>query len=481
MVRIMGILVALFLSMVFVASAVAGSVDLSLASVYWLAEYRGGRLKLKDMSGVSVASGSRGAYPFSVIRLNDGSVMTTGCNTWGQLGDGKNETRYYPEKVITSSGGYLDNVISVAAGYGHALALKSDGTVWAWGKNDNGQLGLGDTTNRNRAVQVPGLNNVVAIAAGSDHSLAVRSDGMVFAWGRNAYGQLGDGTTQQRNTPVVASSFPYSEFAIDVKAGWGFSLVLASSGRVYGCGDNRDGELGRGNTSTYNTTYQPVLNGFSGAFDDVVAIGAGGMHSLFLRSDGTVWGCGSNYYGQLGQGTTGGIRTYPVQVKSPDGGGYLSNIKEIGSGKDSSFAVKFDGTVWSWGYNSAGYLGDGTNINRNLPVQVKGPGGVEFLSNVERVFVGSESSVIFALDRSGRLWCWSGASYAATMLNSYSNTPVRAFTGYAVIRIDIIKDLQGISINASNSVRYQISRDGTNWFWRNSYGSWVNTCDDSDS
>jgi alpha-tubulin suppressor-like RCC1 family protein len=406
------------------------------------------------MSSVEVDSGSSGAYPFSVVRMPDGTVMTAGCNRSGQLGNGTTVNRYYPPGRVLGPGGsgYLTDIVSVAVGYEHVLALRSDGTVWAWGLNDKGQLGVGDYVNRLSPVQVPGLTGIVAISAGSSHSLALAYNGMVWSWGYNGYGQLGIGSIATKNTPQVViigydsygNPIPLSGI-VSMAAGFGFSLALSSDGRVYGWGDNRDGELGRGTTSIYNTLPAYVMLNATNQLTEVIAIGAvqGNMHSLFLRGDGTVWACGSNYNGALGQGTTSGYFVYPVQVKSPDGGSYLGSMVSIASAPYAGFALKSDGTLWAWGYNLAGQLGDGTSVGKSLSVQVKGPGGVGFLTNVVKVFPNG-SSTSFALRNDGTLWGWGGSPPVGAYSGSY--TPVRAHTGHAEISTGITR-VFGISIS----------------------------------
>ena len=192
----------------------------------------------------------------------------------------------------------------IAGGYAHSLRLRSDGTVWAWGNNANGQLGDGSTTERHTPVPASGLAGVVAIAAGQLHSLALKSDGTVWAWGYNYYGQLGDGSTTDRWGPVPVSGLAG---VVAIAAGDWHSLALKSDGTVWAWGYNVAGELGDGST-TQRTAPVPV-SGLTG----MVAIGGGLYHSLALKSDGTVWAWGWNYFGQLGDGTTT-QRLTPVPV-----------------------------------------------------------------------------------------------------------------------------------------------------------------------
>ena len=194
----------------------------------------------------------------------------------------------------------------IAGGRVHAIALKSDGTVWAWGYNAYGQLGDGTTAwSRPTPVQVSGLSGVTAIAAGGYHTIALKSDGTVWTWGANGNGQLGDGTTTERKTPVQVSGL---SSVTAIAAGSSHTIALKSDGTVWTWGANGSGQLGDG-TNTERTT--PVqVSGLSG----VTAISGGESHTITLKSDGTVWTWGANASGQLGDGTYTS-RTTPLQVK----------------------------------------------------------------------------------------------------------------------------------------------------------------------
>jgi alpha-tubulin suppressor-like RCC1 family protein len=229
-----------------------------------------------------------------------GTVWAWGYNNYGQLGDGTTTTALTPVQVSGLSG-----VTAIAAGNGHSLAVRNDGTVWAWGRNDYGELGDGTTSNSSTPVQVQGLSGVTAIAADKgSSSMAVRQDGTVWAWGYNYFGQLGDGTTDNRLTPVQVSGL---SGVIAIAAGSGHSLALTSDGSVWAWGSNGVGELGDGTTTDSLT---PVhVGGLSG----VTRISVSDGSSYALRSDKTVWAWGWNGYGQLSDGTTNNSST-PVQV-----------------------------------------------------------------------------------------------------------------------------------------------------------------------
>jgi alpha-tubulin suppressor-like RCC1 family protein len=275
-----------------------------------------------------------------------------------------------------------NEAVQIAAGYSHSLALKEDGSVWAWGRNDYGQLGDGTTTNKSSLVQVSGLSQVTRIAAGDYHSLALKEDGSVWAWGRNSEGQLGDGTTTNKSSPVQVSGLSQ---VTRIAAGYYHSLALKEDGSVWAWGNNGNGQLGDGTTTNKSSPVQ--VSGLS----QVTRIAAGYSHSLAIKEDCSVWAWGRNDYGQLGDGTTTN-KSSPVQVSG------LSQVTRIAAGDYHSLALKEDGSVWAWGYNGNGLLGDGTTTNKSSPVQVSG------LSQVTRIAAGSSHSL--AIKEDGSVWAW---------------------------------------------------------------------------
>ena len=321
-----------------------------------------------------------GAVANGLSNTVSGSVSAWGFNREGELGNGTNTTTY-PQGLDTPgpvSG--LTGVTAIAGGQLHSLALQSDGTVWAWGYNGNGQLGNGTQTDNNTPVQVLGpggvgyLTGVTALAVGGSnlHSLVVKSDGTVWAWGLDNEGELGNGTTFTSFTPVQVlgpGGVGYLTGVTALAVGFELSLALQSDGTVWAWGYNGNGELGNGTfTFTDNPTPVQVL-GLSG----VTAIAGGGFHSLALKSDGTVWAWGYNAGGNA-----------PVQVLG------LSGMTAIAGLDLSSLALKGDGTVWAWGSNAVGQLGDGTFTPSNAPVEVLGPGGVGYLTGVTAIAGGGD-------------------------------------------------------------------------------------------
>ncbi len=320
-----------------------------------------------EMNAFSGVTAIAGGYTYSLALKSDGTVWAWGNGPFGQIsGDGTPSKTSTPVQVIG-----LSSVTAIAAGYGHCLALKSDGTVWAWGYNGYGQVGNGTLSNISPLVQVMGLGGVTAIAARGYHSMALKSDGTVWAWGLDASGQLGNGTTIDLwfSTPVQVVGL---SGVTAIASGSLHSLALKSDGTVWAWGNNGLGQLGNGTITTsyylFDTPAQVV--GLSG----VTAIAGGSLHSLALKTDGAVWAWGGNSHGQLGNGMFSDSGT-PVQVIG------LSSVRAIAAGWDHSLALKTDGTLQAWGWNFSGQLGNGT-FTRDPPYGISLPAPVIGLSGV---------------------------------------------------------------------------------------------------
>jgi len=381
---------------------------------------------------------------YSLVVLPDGTVWAWGRNNYGQLGDGTNVDRITPVQVKGPNGdGYLTGVVAVAAGENHSLALRYDGTVWAWGLNDRGQLGDKTTTNKNTPVQVKGrygdgyLTDIVAIAAGRNHSLALNSSGRALSWGDNTYSQLGCGNaTPYYTSPTnVVNSTGYAFSGISaIAAGEYHSLLIKNDGTVWCWGLNSQGQIGDG-TTIFSRPYPRQVKGPNGVdyLMNAVAIAAGNSHSVALKSDGTVWAWGNNANGQLGDGTNVN-RTTPVQVKGSNGEGYLMDIVALAAGGFYSLAIKSDNTLWAWGANEGGQLGDATNIGRTTPVQVKGQEGNGYLMDV--VSVEGEYHTL-AVTADNKVWAWGNNTYGQVGdgTTTYRYTPVLVLPNLVTINV----------------------------------------------
>lgn len=323
-----------------------------------------------------------GGYGFSIALTADGDVLAWGQNDVGQLGEDSFTNSTEPVQVELPEGATVE---SIAVGDDHILALTTAGQVLAWGYNEWGQLGNGTTTESGLPVEVglPAGTTVTAIAAGAGHSLALTSEGTVFAWGDNDFGQIGDGTKTQRTSPVEIP-LPGAATATMIAGGDDHSLALTSEGDLLAWGYNGGGQIGDGTTTTRTTPVGVHLP----ADTEISAIeGASGFMSYAITVGGELLAWGDNSYGQMGDGTTT-RRTEPVAVHMPEG----TTVTDIDAGDDHAIALTSDGAVYGWGYNRYGQVGDGTTTNRSEPEQVVQPEAFAFVA----IGVGSYHSLAIA-------------------------------------------------------------------------------------
>jgi alpha-tubulin suppressor-like RCC1 family protein len=288
------------------------------------------------------------------------------------LGDGTSGTttsKSTPIEILTTNIGTSLPITAIAAGSNHSLFLRSDGKVFACGYNAYGQLGDGTTTNSSTPILISTLNNITAISTAGEHSLFLKSDGRVFACGWNLFGQLGEGTTTQRNTPTLISTL---NNITAISAGARNSLFLKSNATVFACGYNEFGQLGNG-SSYQSAPFTPTSTPVQCSISNVKAISSGGNStSFFLTNAGLVYSCGLNHTeGQLGIGitTSGSFKATPVLISRINIGTSLA-ITAIDTGTFHSLFLRSDGKVYACGSNNSGQLGDGTLTMRTVPVIV---------------------------------------------------------------------------------------------------------------
>jgi len=287
----------------------------------------------KAMDWANVACGEN----FTLALKSDGSLWTWGWNQDGQLGDGTTETSYSPVRIGTDT-----DWVRVDGGFGHTIALKSDGSLWAWGANWEGQCGLGTTDERiYTPTRVGTDNDWVAFTCGWGHTVAIKSDGSLWAWGRIS--EIGPGG--------VSYEYIFAPRRLYEDNDW----VAVACGRSLTMGLKSDGSL-------YNLGEPPVRIGTE---NDWAAIAGGEQHTLATKNDGSLWAWGSNFYGQLGDGST-------VDSPSPIRISTRSDWVGLAAMYNHSVAVGADGSLYSWGLNSYGQLGDGTTIDRNSPTFILG-------------------------------------------------------------------------------------------------------------
>ncbi len=352
---------------------------------------------------IAVAAGGT----HSLALTSDGEVWVWGSNALGQLGEPTLTVRTTPFQlsgILQFSG----KVIAIAAGENHSLALTTKGEVWSWGSNADNQLGRTGLTDV--PSQVAGMPLVKAIAAGSAHSLSLGVDGMLHAWGSNSKGQLGNNTTPTGSaSPITVCQGQAGApcqgngptLAIAIAAGREHSLAIGQNGRVWAWGGNAAGQLGTGGSdSPYPVTVSTATN-----FHRAVTISAGDDHSVALVIDGTFWAWGQNADGQIGDGTTT-VRTLPVQV-SP--AGVWVGASAVASGGNHNIAINGNGSVWNWGDNGSGQGGDGTQTDILAPLA-----GTDIFSDPNNpgiITVDGGWRHSFALKADGTVWSWGEGTY----------------------------------------------------------------------
>jgi RHS repeat-associated protein len=281
----------------------------------------------------------------------DGRLFSWGDNARGQLGDpAVTSGRTIPGRVPG-----LSSASQVAAGAGHSLALKSSGTVYAWGADDHGQLGDATTTDAAAPQLVAGVSTAKQVAAGADFSLALKTDGTVWGWGANDAHQAGAATGSTAQPAAIAGLADITQIA----AGQTFAVALDTDGHVWTWGANDHGQRGSSTTATTPT----MLAGVSG----IAAVAAGADHALALASDGTVYSWGSDQDGQLGNGTAGTDDATPTLIAN------LDDVTRIAAGNHTSFAVHADGSMSAWGRNDTDQLASGAASNQTTPTTISAP------------------------------------------------------------------------------------------------------------
>jgi alpha-tubulin suppressor-like RCC1 family protein len=332
-----------------------------------------------------------GLWPKPVI---DRYLWSWGNNQYGRLGLG-NITNYSSPKQV----GALNTWKTLACGTSWSLTIKSDGTLWVWGDNDiYGMLGLGNTTRYSSPKQVGALTTWSKVAGGKDHSLAIRTDGTLWAWGRNQLGQLGVGDITNRSSPTqVGALTTWSK----VSGGIYFTVATKTDGTLWTWGNNASGQLGLGNITNYSSPKQV------GALTTWLNISAGGEYFILAtKTDGTLWAWGNNFSGQLGLSNV----TY---FSSPKQVGALTTWSVVAaSGARSSAALKTDSTLWTWGDNGGGQLGDFSTTSRSSPGQVSGTWSI--------ISFGRGSTML-GITSSKTLWAWGRNDYGELGLGDIAN------------------------------------------------------------
>jgi alpha-tubulin suppressor-like RCC1 family protein len=374
-------------------------------------------------SGGTIVSGTAGVtftevsagYGHSLAVGSDGDIYAWGYNPYGQLGNNSTTNSDVPVLVTLPAGVKFTHV---SAGYLHSLALDSHGNIYGWGDNVFGQLGNGTTTGSLVPVLVlvtmPAGVTFTQVSAGGEHSVALDSAGDIYAWGHNNLGQLGNGTTTDSHAPELVT-MPAGVTFKQVSAGGSHSLALDSDGNAYAWGDNGSGQLGDGLATDSHVPVAVTMP----ANVTFTQVSAGSAHSLAVGSDGNAYAWGKNGDGQLGNSSITDSHV-AVPVSAP------ANVTftQVSAGRGHSLAVDSNGNSYGWGYNAYGQLGNNSTTDSDAPVLVTLPAGVKF-THVSAGYLHS-----LALDSNGNIYAWGnnevGQLGTNTLTESHVPVPVYA-------------------------------------------------------
>ncbi len=312
-------------------------------------------------------------HSHTMILKKNSTVWAVGGNAFGQLGDGSTNDASIPVQVMIDVGQPMTEVAYVSAGTKHSMIVKKNGTVWAVGYNGSGQLGDGTNNNTATPVQVmidvdQPMTQAARVSVGTEHSMIIKQNGTLWAVGSNTYGQLGDGTTTRRLNPVRVREKPpeggaareMTGVVARVSSSEYRSMILKRDDTLWAVGQNRNGQLGNGNISNFESTPLQVMTG-------VDQVSSGRTHTMILKKNGTLWAVGNNFDGQLGTGD-------PRRDGKPNPVEVMTDVARVSSRYDHTMIVKQNGTLWAVGLNEHGQLGNGASgsgVRQLAPVKIR--------------------------------------------------------------------------------------------------------------
>ena len=374
----------------------------------------------------------------TLILKNDGTLWGCGDNQYGQLGLKDESTSNVT--TLTQITTNVDDTKSIHCGGYHSLILKNDSTLWACGHNGYGQLGLGDTAHRYIFTQI--TNDVKSVYCGGNHTIILKNDGTLWGCGYNVHGQLGLGDTNRRT--VLTKITTNTDNIKSVYCGGFHTIILKNDGTLWGCGQNTQAQLGLGDGDCRTTFTQITANA-----NDIKSICCGGYHTLMLKNDGTLWGCGYNWQGQLGLGDTD-VRTTFTQITTN-----TDNIKSVYCGDHYTLILKNDDTLWACGRNHCGQLGLGDandNTNRSIFTQVT------VNANDIKCFANEDLSIINTI----KIYD-TKIGYVETLdTNDFRNIPINSIETLKVLYSKPINTILNCVISFDKKQTWK-TFDGANW------------------
>ena len=374
-------------------------------------------------------------YHSVVMLKNDGTLWGSGRNVFGELGLGDTANRTTFTQVIANT----NDIKSVCCGFYHTLILKNNGTLLGCGWNSHGQLGLGNTDDRNVFTQIAiNTNDIKSVYGGGYHTFILKNDGTLWGCGRNDYGQLGLRDTTDRSVFTIIGI--NSGNIKEIYLGGGHTIILKNDGTLWGCGYNNHGQLGLGDTTNRTMLIQITTNA-----DDIKSVYCSDCYTLILKNDGTLWGCGYNGYGQLGLGDTADRTTF-TQITTN-----MNNIKSIYNGSNYISILKNDSTLWTCGHNGYSQLGLGDTTNRYTLTQITA--NVDNIKNFANDY--NIPSIIKIYDLK--------IGYAETLdTNNFRNIPVDKFEKIKVLCANPVDTYLNCLISFDKKQTWK-TFDGLNW------------------